>query len=40
MRDLLPAAVAVAVADPPPSLTGRFAVDDDLVRTAAVLLNR
>ncbi|ATO15131.1 4-phosphopantetheinyl transferase [Micromonospora sp. WMMA2032] len=39
--EIAPARLAAApVADPPTSMTGRFAVDDDLVRTAAVLSRR
>ncbi|MEU0959288.1 4'-phosphopantetheinyl transferase superfamily protein [Micromonospora aurantiaca] len=38
---IAPARLAAApVPDPPSAVTGRFAVDDDLVRTAAVLLRR
>ncbi|EWM66090.1 MULTISPECIES: 4'-phosphopantetheinyl transferase family protein [Micromonospora] len=39
--EIEPARLAAApVADPPSRVTGRFAVDDDLVRTAAVLPHR
>ncbi|MDG4803042.1 4'-phosphopantetheinyl transferase superfamily protein [Micromonospora sp. WMMD980] len=39
--EIAPARLAAApVPDPPSSVTGRFAVDDDLVRTAAVLAHR
>lgn len=39
--EIEPARLAAApVADPPSCVTGRFAVDDDLVRTAAVLPHR
>ncbi|MCZ7439901.1 4'-phosphopantetheinyl transferase superfamily protein [Micromonospora sp. WMMC241] len=39
--EISPARLAAApVSDPPPSVTGRFAVDDGLVRTAAVLAHR
>ncbi|MET7468431.1 4'-phosphopantetheinyl transferase superfamily protein [Micromonospora sp. NPDC005222] len=39
--EIAPARLAAApVPDPPSAVTGRFAVDDDLVRTAAVLPHR
>lgn len=39
--EIAPARLAAApVSDPPSSVTGRFAVDDGLVRTAAVLAHR